>query len=136
VVECHNQLLLGEIIMPDIPAEEKEKIRSLAKIYSNLLSNISFKNGSYIYYSTFKSIYKRSARWKYCMICGKIDTPETFQNEHHLCPSVVFHKVQVLVSTSWIQLKKFFLNGEYKTVLKEIGIENYRDFLKQYSIRE
>ena len=45
--------------MPDISDREKQEIRILAKNYSELLSNISFKNGSYIYYSTFRSIYKR-----------------------------------------------------------------------------
>ena len=123
------------IILPDIPDEEKEKIRLLAKSYSKILTNISFKNGSYIYYSTFRSIYKRSARWKYCMICGKIDVPEEFQNTLHQCPSEVFHKVQVLVSTSWVQLKNFFLNGEYKTILEEVGIKNDFNSLKNCSIQ-
>ena len=115
--------MLREVIpIPDITNKEKEEIRTLAKCFSEILSKVSFKKGSSIYYLTFKSIYKRSARWKYCLICGKIDVPEEFYNTKHSCPEVVFHKVQVLVSTSWIQLKKFFLSGEYISVLKEVGI--------------
>ena len=115
--------------MPDISNKEKEEIRILAKCFSGILSKVTFRSGSQIYYLTFKRLYKRSARWKYCLICGLVGLPEDFRKEKHRCPSMVFHNVQVLVSTSWFKLKDFFLNSEYKEVLEEVGI-NQKNHMK------
>ena len=110
--------------MPDITSEDKTSIRNLAKCFSRILSRVSFKNGSQIYHYTFQHLYKRSARWKYCLLCGKIGSPEDLQNREHKCPRAVFHNIQVLVSTSWYKLRDFFLEQGYKEVLNLVGIDS------------
>jgi len=112
--------------MPDIPDKEKEEIRVLATHFSKLMVKLSFKNGSQIYYEVFRTLYSRSARWKYCLICGKIGLPEEFIYNKHDCPPVSFHKIQNKVSTSWIRLRDFFLKGDYKKLLERIGIQNMK----------
>ena len=109
--------------MPDISNKDKDSIIRLAKCFSRILSKVSFKNGSQIYYYTFQKLYKRSARWRYCLICGRIGSPEEFLKRKHECPTVVFHNVQVLVSTSWFMLKDFFLDAGYEDVLRAVGID-------------
>jgi len=112
--------------MPDISNKEKKDIVTLAKCFSGILSKLSFKNGSQLYYFTFEGLYKRSARWKYCLICGEVGLPEKFSKPQHVCPTLVFHNVQVLVSTSWFKLKEFFLESGYVQVLENMGV-NHKD---------
>ncbi|MCE7740979.1 MAG: hypothetical protein GOP50_00850 [Candidatus Heimdallarchaeota archaeon] len=115
--------------MPDISYKEKNDIKILAKCFSGVLSKLSFKNGSQLYHFTFNSLYKRSARWKYCLICGRIGLPEEFNKPNHICPTLVSHNVQVLVSTSWFKLKDFFLESGYIQVLEELGV-NHKDNMR------
>ena len=110
--------------MPDIPIEDKSSIKKLAKCFSRILSRVSFNNGSQIYHYTFQHLYKRSARWKYCLLCGEIGLPEAFQKGEHDCPNAVFYNIQVLVSTSWFKLRDFFLEQGYKEVLNLLGINS------------
>lgn len=110
--------------MPDIPDKEKEEIRSMAAHFSKLMATLSFKNGSQIYYEVFSALYSRSARWRYCLICGKVDLPEEFTNKRHDCPPVSFHKVQTKVPTSWMKLRDFFIKEKYKKTLEKIGTQN------------
>ncbi len=110
--------------MPDIPDKEKEEIRVIAVQFSKLMAKLSFKNGSQIYYEVFRMLYSRSARWRYCLICGKIGLPNEFIINNHDCPPVSFHKIQNKVSTSWIRLRNFFLKDDYLKILEKKGVQN------------
>ena len=110
--------------MPDIPNKEKQEIRILAEDFSCLIATLSFKKGSYIFYEVFKSLYSRSARWRYCLICGNIDLPKDFIHKDPNYPQVSCHKIQSLIPTSWMKLRDFFIKGNYKKLLKAMGVQN------------
>ncbi|MBY8999718.1 MAG: hypothetical protein KGD64_02280 [Candidatus Heimdallarchaeota archaeon] len=109
--------------MPDIPSKEKYLIKLIAEKYSKIISRLQFKNGSLIYQKTYNQLYKKSARWKFCLLCGKIDYSEDFKGSKHACPPLLFQKYPLCCSTSWIQLKEFFLLEKYLDTLSEVGVE-------------
>ncbi|MHA1346358.1 MAG: hypothetical protein ACTSVO_02260 [Candidatus Heimdallarchaeaceae archaeon] len=109
--------------MPDITRKEKYLIKLIAEKYSKILSRLQFSTGSLVYQKTYDILYKKSSRWKYCLLCGKIAEPETFTRGTHTCPPLLFQKQPICCSTSWIQLKDFFLSQKYLETLSTVGVE-------------
>ena len=109
--------------MPDITDKEKYLIKIIAERYSKILTHLKFSNGTLIYQKTYEKLFKKSARWKYCLLCGKIDRPEAFKTREHKCPPLIFQNHPICCSTSWIQLREFFLTDTYLNTLAEVGVE-------------
>ena len=109
--------------MPDITRKEKYLIKLIAEKYSKILSRLQFSNGSLVYQKTYDRLYKKSSRWKYCLLCGKIATPEAFAQGTHSCPPLLFQKQPICCSTSWVQLKDYFLSQKYLETLSDVGVE-------------
>lgn len=109
--------------MPDITAKEKQLIKIIAEKYSKVISRLQFNNGSLIYQKTYSQLYKKSARWKFCLLCGKIGHSEDFKGLKHTCPPLLFQKYPLCCSTSWVQLRDFFLSDKYLDTLSEVGVE-------------
>ncbi|GAH87306.1 unnamed protein product, partial [marine sediment metagenome] len=107
----------------DITRKEKYLIRLIAEKYSKILSRLKFSNGSLIYQRTYGQLYKKSSRWKFCLLCGKIATVDSFTLDKHTCPPLLFQKHPICCSTSWIQLRDFFLTNKYLETLSEVGVE-------------
>ena len=103
--------------MPDITKKEKYLIKLIAEKYSKVLSRLKFSNGSLVYQKTYENLYKKSARWKYCLLCGKIAASEDFTRITHACPHLLFQNQPICCSTSWFQLKGFFLSDKYLEIL-------------------
>jgi hypothetical protein len=108
------------ITLPDILDKEKSQIRELAKEYAVSLWKIPFNEGLILYVKTNNELHKHPARWKYCLKCGEINKKE--QMDNHRCLKEI-EDFPVLIQTSWIQLKKFFLSTQYKKLMKEAGID-------------
>ena len=109
--------------MPDIPSKEKHLIRIIANKYSKIISRLKFCNGSLIYQRTYEYLYKKSSRWKFCLLCGKIATVDSFTHDEHTCPPFLFQQHPICCSTSWIKLRDFFLSDKYLETLSEVGVE-------------
>ena len=109
--------------MPDIPSKEKQLIGLIAKKYSKIISHLKFSNGSLIYQRTYELLYKKSSRWKFCLLCGKISTSDGFKQDRHTCPPLLFQQHPICCSTSWIKLRDFFLSDKYLETLSEVGVE-------------
>ncbi|MHA1551596.1 MAG: hypothetical protein ACTSUP_03535 [Candidatus Heimdallarchaeaceae archaeon] len=109
--------------MPDITKKEKYLIKLIAEKYSKVLSRLKFSNGSLVYQKTYENLYKKSARWKYCLLCGKIAASEDFTRITHTCPHLLFQNQPICCSTSWFQLKGFFLSDKYLEILSVAGVE-------------
>lgn len=56
-------------------------------------------------------------------MCGQIDYSEEMLLPKHECPSLLVLKYPLCCSTSWIQLKDFFLSDKYLSTLSEVGLE-------------
>lgn len=99
-----------------------------------------FNEGLMIYSETFDALYIRSARWKYCLKCGEIETTEEMldefelkkmsssgrkkaQNRVHECTMGVNH-FPVLITTSWYKLKDFFMTDKYVKSLEKAGVKD------------
>lgn len=108
--------------MPDITDEKKKQIRMIAEKYSIILSKIPFEEGVSIYSKTYQALYIQSARWRFCLLCGKINHPEYFRKNNHKCTQLSSNDFPILVKTSWVKLEDFFLSKEFLDVLKEGGI--------------
>ncbi len=119
--------------MPDITDLDKSKIRLIAKNYIMGLWSVTFTEGFLAYKETFNSLYKRSAKWKFCLKCGKIGLAEELKEGKHQC---ILKKsvVPVLVTTSWFKLRGFFLTQKYALMLKGIGAKSILD--RMYSLAE
>ena len=115
--------------MPDILSSEKAEIRGIAKNYSQTLWTIPFSKGFIAYIKTSDEISIHPARWRYCFKCGMILRTNLVKNDetedqtrNHAC-ILEFEDIPLLIKTSWIKLRKFFLIYEkYKEILKEIGL--------------
>jgi len=108
--------------MPDITDEKKEQIRMIAEKYSIILSKIPFEEGVNIYSKTCQALYLQSARWRFCLLCGKIDYPEYFRKNDHKCSHLSSQDLPILVKTSWVKLEEFFLSQKFLNILKEGGV--------------
>lgn len=108
------------IILPDILDKEKSQIRELAKEYAVSIWKIPFNEGLILFVKTNNELHKHPARWKFCLKCGEIDKKEKMDG--HRCLEEI-EDFPVLIQTSWIQLKKFFLTNQYKKLMKEAGID-------------
>ena len=108
--------------MPDITNEKKKRIRMIAEKYSIILSKIPFEEGVNIYSKTYQSLYIQSARWRFCLLCGKIKHPEEFKQKDHKCSQLSSNDFPILVKTSWVKLEEFFLSRKFLDILKEGGI--------------
>ncbi|NPD88752.1 MAG: hypothetical protein HGN29_08500 [Asgard group archaeon] len=107
--------------MPDILDKEKSQIRELAKEYAVSMWKIPFNEGLVLYVKTNNELHKHPARWKYCLKCGEINKKEQLDN--HRCLKKL-EDFPILIQTSWIQLKKFFLTtGNFRKLMKEAGID-------------
>lgn len=105
--------------MPDITDRKKEKIRILADKYCTFLSKIPFEEGVLLYSKTYQKLFMRSARWRICLLCGKISHPEGFLDYDHKCSSLSSYDFPILVKTSWMKLEDFFLPETSLEILKE-----------------
>ncbi len=105
--------------MPDITDEKKNLIRVIAGKYSTILSKIPFEEGVLIYSKTYQKLYIQSARWRFCLLCGDIRYPEDFSKNNHKCSQLSSYDFPILVKTSWIKLKDFFLSQKCIEVLRE-----------------
>ena len=117
--------------MPDILSSEKAKIRAIAKNYAQALWTIPFNKGFIAYINTSDLLSVHPARWRYCFKCGMILRTNLVKNDetndetkNHAC-ILEFEDIPLLIKTSWIKLRKFFLIDEnHKKILKEIGLES------------
>ena len=109
--------------MPDISDKEKYLIKLIAERYSRVLAHLKFNSGALIYQKTYERLFKKSARWKYCLLCGRIERSEFFKTKEHTCPPLIFQNHPICCSTSWIQLREFFLSNMYLDTLAEVGVE-------------
>ena len=109
--------------MPDISNKEKYLIKLIAGKYSKILSRLQFSNGVHVYQKTYEQLYKKSSRWKFCLLCGKIASSDSFTQDKHTCPPLLLQKQPICCSTSWIKLRDFFLTDKYLETLSEVGVE-------------
>jgi len=109
--------------VPDITRKEKYLIRLIAEKYSKILSRLKFGNGSLLYQRAYEKLYKKSSRWKFCLLCGKIAATDNFTQDNHTCPPLLFQKQPIYCSTSWLKLYSFFLSANYLETLSEVGVE-------------
>ncbi len=126
--------------MPKISKAEQQFIRSLAKKYVMKLIVSPFNEGLLIYSDTYDSLYIRSARWKFCLKCGEIESTEEMLDEHelkkmgasdrkqaqervHQCTMGINH-FPVLITTSWYKLKDFFMTDKYVKALENAGVKD------------
>jgi len=123
------------ILIPDIKNSEKIQIRSRARRFALDLLDASLKEGLELYDEVIEDavmnrktgkykggLYKRSARWKICLKCGTIADKNELKEDTHKC-ALGFGKLPVIVSTSWIVLKDFFLTDRYVKSLQKLGVE-------------
>ncbi|MHA1346936.1 MAG: hypothetical protein ACTSVO_07860 [Candidatus Heimdallarchaeaceae archaeon] len=119
--------------MPDIATSDKDRIRTRAKHFVLDLWGGPFKNSFMIYDITLRALYKHAARWNFCLLCGEIDTVKKLTADHECIKDYTDKlnedqlsnpkKIPMIISTSWIKLKEFFLTDRHTTTLKELGVE-------------
>ncbi len=122
-------------LIPDVKDSEKTQIRSRARRFALDLLDASLGEGLELYNEVIEDavldnkteeykggLYKRSARWKICLKCGIIADKEELKEETHKCASG-FGKLPVIIPTSWIVLKDFFLTNRYVQALQKLGVE-------------
>lgn len=123
------------VSIPDIKNSEKIQIRSRARRFALDLLDASLKEGLELYDEVIEDavmdkktreykggLYKKSARWKICLKCGTIADKDELKENTHKCASV-FSKLPVIITTSWIVLKDFFLSDRYIQSLQKLGVE-------------
>jgi hypothetical protein len=124
--------------MPDIPTSEKERIRARAKNFVLDLWGGPFQNSFMIYDITLRALYKHAARWNFCLLCGEIDTVKKLTTDHTCIKDYTAKldkdqlanpkNIPMIISTSWMKLKEFFLTDKHLTTLKELGVSiKYKD---------
>lgn len=96
--------------MPDISDKKKEQIRVIARKYCSILSQVPFEEGVLLYSKTFQNLFISSARWRICLLCGEIESPEFFKSSKHKCKSHFPYDFPIIVKTSWMKLESFFLS--------------------------
>lgn len=112
----------GVYNMPDVKDAEKTQIKYIAKRYVQDLASAPMSEGLTIYSKTIDKIFLRSARWKICLQCGTINKREILSESNHSCSSTLGN-LPVIIQTSWVKLKEFFLTDEYIKLLDSAGIE-------------
>jgi hypothetical protein len=105
----------------DITTAEKKQIRSRARRFVQDLSDAPLEAGLQLYHETIDELYKRSSRLRMCLKCGNIDTIDKLTEKHSCARNLP--KFPVLVTTSWLRMREFFLSPKYVTVLQNIGVE-------------
>ncbi len=119
--------------MPDIATSDKLRIRARAKNFVLDLWGGPFKNSFMVYDITLRALYKHAARWNFCLLCGEIDSVKNLTTNHD-CIKDYTEKlneeqlanpknIPMIISTSWMKLKEFFLTNKHITTLKELGVE-------------
>jgi len=119
--------------MPDIATSDKARIRARAKNFVLDLWGGPFKNSFLVYDITLRALYKHAARWNFCLLCGEIDIVKNLTTNHD-CIKDYTEKlsedqlsnpknIPMIISTSWIKLKEFFLTNKHITTLNELGVE-------------
>ncbi|MHA1219589.1 MAG: hypothetical protein ACTSSN_05420 [Candidatus Heimdallarchaeaceae archaeon] len=119
--------------MPDIATSDKVRIRARAKNFVLDLWGGPFKNSFLVYDITLRALYKHAARWNFCLLCGEIDIVKNLTTNHD-CIKDYTEKlsedqlsnpknIPMIISTSWIKLKEFFLTNKHLTTLNELGVE-------------
>lgn len=78
--------------------------------------------GFELYNEAVEKLYQRSARWKICLKCGVIDKKDSLDETSHQC-SLGIGKLPVIIPTSWVVLKDFFLTDAYTQALHKLGVE-------------
>lgn len=119
--------------MPDIATSDKDRIRTRAKHFVLDLWGGPFKNSFMIYDITLRALYKHAARWNFCLLCGEIDTVKELTANHECIKDYTDKlnddqlsnpkKIPMIISTSWMKLKEFFLTDRHTATLKELGID-------------
>ena len=122
--------------MPDIPSLDKKLIRFKARNFVQNIWNKSFKNSFVLYDITLRELYKHAARWNFCLLCGEIDTVKKLTLEHECVKSYIDKlnknqlanpkNIPMIISTSWIKLKEFFLTNKHNEIIKKLGYEKTR----------
>jgi len=119
--------------MPDIATADKERIRTRAKNFVLDLWGGPFKNSFMVYDITLRALYKHAARWNFCLLCGEIDTVKKLTINHE-CIKDYTEKlsedqlsnpksIPMIISTSWMKLKEFFLTSKHIETLGQLGVE-------------
>lgn len=119
--------------MPDIATSDKVRIRARARNFVLDLWGGPFKNSFLVYDITLRALYKHAARWNFCLLCGEIDIVKNLTTNHD-CIKDYTEKlsedqlsnpknIPMIISTSWIKLKEFFLTNKHITTLNELGVE-------------
>ena len=106
--------------MPDVKDSEKAQIRHKAKAYAMAMLDAPMSQGLEIYSEGVDKLYQRSARWKICLKCGEINKKENLDEETHSC-SAGIDKLPVIIPTSWVVLRDFFLADDFAKVEEKLG---------------
>ena len=119
--------------MPDITTSEKERIRARAKHFVLDLWEGPFMNSFMVYDVTLRALYKHAARWNFCLLCGEIDSVKKLTPDHE-CIKEYTDKlnsdqlanpksIPMIISTSWMKLREFFLTDKHIKTLRDLGME-------------
>ena len=119
--------------MPDIATSDKVRIRARARNFVLDLWGGPFKNSFLVYDITLRALYKHAARWNFCLLCGEIDIVKNLTTNHDCIKDYTEKSsedqlsnpknIPMIISTSWIKLKEFFLTNKHITTLNELGVE-------------
>lgn len=119
--------------MPDIATSDKHRIRTRAKHFVLDLWGGQFKNSFMVYDITLRALYKHAARWNFCLLCGEINTVKELKADHDCIKNYTDKlnedqlsnpkNIPMIISTSWIKLKEFFLTDKHMSTLKKLGVE-------------
>ncbi|MHA1592657.1 MAG: hypothetical protein ACTSUP_09315 [Candidatus Heimdallarchaeaceae archaeon] len=124
--------------MPDIATSDKERIRTRSKHFVLDLWGGPFKNSFMVYDITLRALYKHAARWNFCLLCGEINTVKKLTTNHDCIKDYTDKlnddqlsnpkNIPMIISTSWMKLREFFLTDKHIATLKELGVEiKYKD---------
>ena len=109
--------------MPDIKDKEKKLIRTKTKIYSSILSKVSFEQGVTLHLKTYNALSLESARCRICLMCGKVGSLEDFEQHEDCSSTYAKQKIPLVIKTSWYKLREFFLTEQCCDFFKYLGIK-------------
>ena len=120
------------INLPDILSSEKSEIREIAKKFARSFWTIPFNKGFVAFVKTNNGLFIHPARWRYCFKCGMVLKTNLSKNDksddeaiNHSC-ILESEDFPLLVKTSWIKLRKFFLiDKNHNEILEEIGLTKF-----------